>query len=221
MSDKIPKLASPEKILPALIHHYSLENPAASISDTTRLIELLSTLPSLSAEDHLDTLAVQLETHDPDGVFSKDDMAVISFVDLSVTEVLTRADLGFKVESFIQNLAPGVAALGLTKDIDAVTDAAISSLKPDAWITLSIMEGVQTPCKLVAIIASNQTYIFANRAGLKVAEYTASQLAHMIVTENSEILDTGAEFESALETVVSGLRENKSKSYEELIGDSS
>jgi hypothetical protein len=106
------------------------------------------------------------------------------------------------------------------KKYDAAA-ATVSSLKPDAWVTLSIMEGVQTPCKLVAIIASNQTYIFANRAGLKVAEYTASQLAHMIVTENSEILDTGAEFESALVTIVSGLREDKSKSYEELTGDSS
>ena len=602
MADKIPELAPPEKIITALIHHYSLESPAASASDTNRLIDLLSKLPSLSAEDHLDTLAVQLETHDPGGVFSKDDMAVISFVDDAVTDVLARTDLDFKVESFIRNLAPRIAALGLTNDIHTVTapnelfdlmdliieecigwsedlgflghqfmekvgetisgyssnrlsttqcikdlkalfkkeapqfkrlekrlceseldvlsgkkgefisaealnkamtgnqlplfiifmlqgpwyeflqdvyvhyggdkskewqsvlklteaimwslqpgkdrakqseltqsipahiksfckkadfdtklvisaladleaeyesinagdpsegcdfdlletddsmaavlqdasrktvdeikkiprgqwflyddpaepeekvariklilnwtetkqllltnhnrrkvvhmsygemmnhlnsgvlkklntmkpaaetfkahllavlktvsnqnkkekklevqqerravsqeyllqrkedlgkklellrrqaekkkhramilrhkvqkkyDAAaatISTLKPDAWLRLSIMEGVQTPCKLVAIIASNQTYIFANRAGLKVAEYTASQLAHMIVTENSEILDTGAEFESALETVVSGLREDKSKSYEELTGDSS
>ena len=602
MADKTPDLAPPEKILPALIHHYSLDNPAASVSDTTRLIDLLSKLPALSAEDHLDTLAAQLETHAPGGVFSKDDMAVISFVDEAVTEVLARTDLDFKVESFIRNLAPRVAVLGLTKNIHAITapnelfdlidliieecigwsedlgflghqfmekvsetisghsssrlstaqcikdlkavfkkeaplfkrlekrlcereldvlsgkkgefisaealnkamtgnqlplfiifmlqgpwyeflqdvyihyggdtskewltvvklteaimwslqpgkdrtkqseltqsipahiksfckkadfdtkliisaladleaeyesinagdpsegcdfdllatddsmaavlqeassktvdqikkipldqwflyddpaepdekvariklilnwtetkqllltnhnrrkvvhlsygemmnhlnscvlrklnpiksatetfrahlfavlkavskqnkkekkieaqqerravskeyshqrkedlgkelellrqqavkkknramilrhkvqkkyDAAaatVSSLKPDAWVTLSIMEGVQTPCKLVAIIASNQTYIFANRAGLKVAEYSASQLAHMIVTENSEILDTGAEFESALATVVSGLREDKSKSYEELTGDSS
>ena len=106
------------------------------------------------------------------------------------------------------------------KKYDAAA-ATVSSLKPDAWVMLSIMEGVQTPCKLVAIIASNQTYIFANRAGLKVAEYTASQLAHMIVTENSEILDTGAEFENVLATIVSGLREDKSKSYEELTGDSS
>ena len=78
--------------------------------------------------------------------------------------------------------------------------------------------GPLTPCKLVAIIPANKTYIFANRAGLKVAEYTASQLAHMIVTENSEILDTGAEFESALATVVTGLREDKNKSFDELTG---
>ncbi|MBL6690352.1 MAG: DUF1631 family protein [Pseudomonadales bacterium] len=97
-------------------------------------------------------------------------------------------------------------------------ESTVTALKQDAWVKLPIMEGTLTPCKLVAIIPANKTYIFANRAGLKVAEYTASQLAHMIVTENSEILDTGAEFESALATVVSGLREDKNKSYDELTG---
>lgn len=98
-------------------------------------------------------------------------------------------------------------------------EATVDSLRQDAWVKLPIMEGTLTPCKLVAIIGANDTYIFANRAGLKVAEYTGSQLAHMIVTENSEILDTGAEFESALATVVSGLREDKNKTYDELTGD--
>lgn len=95
----------------------------------------------------------------------------------------------------------------------------VSSLKQDAWVKLPIMEGTLTPCKLVAIISAADKYIFANRAGLRVAEYTGSQLAHMIVTENSEILDTGAEFEIALATVVSGLREDRHKSYDELTGD--
>lgn len=600
MTEKTPALAPPEKILPALIHHYSLEDATGSVSDTAHLIDLLPKLPSLSTEDHVDTIAAQLKTHESGSVFKKDDMAVIAFVDEAVTEILAQTDLDFKVESFIRNIAPRVAAVGLIKDIHAVTDpnelfdlmdliieecigwsedlgilghqfmekvsstmsgyssgrlstkqctkeleavfkkeaplfkkleerlcerelkvlsgrkgafisaealnkamagnqlplfiifmlqgpwyeflqdvyvhfdgnkskewekilkltdamiwslqpgkdntkrseliqsvpahiksfcknadfdtelvisaladlegeyeainagdpsegcdfdlletddsmaaalqeasrkaveeikkipigqwflyddpaepeekiariklilnwteteqllltnhnrrkvvhlsygemvnhinsgvlrklnpktsasetfrahlfavlkavsnqnkkekkievrqarqavseeyshqrkedldkqlvlleqqaekkkqralvlrhkskkkyaaaeATVESLKPDAWVKLSIMEGTQTPCKLVAIIASNQTYIFANRAGLKVAEYTSSQLAHMIVTENSEILDTGAEFESAMAAVVSGLRDDKSKSYDELTGD--
>ena len=37
-----------------------------------------------------------------------------------------------------------------------------------------------------------------------------------MVTENSEILDTGAEFESALANIVSGLREDRECSYDEL-----
>ena len=98
-------------------------------------------------------------------------------------------------------------------------ESTVRALRQDAWVKLPIMEGTLTPCKLVAVISAADKYIFANRAGLKVAEYTASQLAHMIVTENSEILDTGAEFESALASVVSGLREDKNKSYDELTGD--
>ncbi|HAK51883.1 MAG TPA: hypothetical protein DCM54_08280 [Gammaproteobacteria bacterium] len=96
---------------------------------------------------------------------------------------------------------------------------AVDSLNVDAWVKLPVMEGTLTACKLVAVIPGNDTYIFANRAGLKVAEFTGSQLAHMIVTENSEILDTGDEFESVLANGVTGLRENRDKSYDELTGD--
>ena len=41
----------------------------------------------------------------------------------------------------------------------------------------------------------------------------------MIIAENSEILDTGAEFESVLASVITHLREGKSKSYDELSGN--
>lgn len=102
--------------------------------------------------------------------------------------------------------------------LEAATNA-VQGLKVDAWVKLPIMEGTLTPCRLVAIIPGNDKYIFANRSGIKVAEYTGSQLAHMIVTENSEILDTGEEFASVLASVVTGLREDRNKSYEELTGD--
>ncbi|MEM7364343.1 MAG: DUF1631 family protein [Pseudomonadota bacterium] len=98
-------------------------------------------------------------------------------------------------------------------------EQAVAGLRVDAWVKLPIMEGTLTPCKLVAIIPVQDKFIFANRAGIKVGEYTRSQLSHMIVTENSEILDTGAEFENVLTTVVTGLREDKHKSYDELTGD--
>ena len=92
----------------------------------------------------------------------------------------------------------------------------VGDLKTDAWVKLPVMEGTLTPCKLAAILPGNDAYIFVNRAGLKVAEYTPGQLAHLVVTENSEILDTGAEFESALANIVTGLREDKERSYDEL-----
>jgi hypothetical protein len=96
---------------------------------------------------------------------------------------------------------------------------AVEQLKPNAWVKLPLMVGTLTPAKLVAIIPGNEKYIFANRAGIKVAEYTASQLSNMLITENSEILDTGDEFEQVLSDVVIGLRLDKNKSFEELTGD--
>lgn len=102
--------------------------------------------------------------------------------------------------------------------LDAAS-AAVQALNVDAWVKLPIMEGTLTACKLVAIIAGSDKHIFSNRAGLKVAEYTGRRLAHLIVTENSEILDTGAEFENVLASVVTGLRADKDKSYDELTGD--
>ena len=99
------------------------------------------------------------------------------------------------------------------------TTLAVESLRVEAWVNLPVMEGTLTPCKLVAIIPGTDTYIFTNRAGLKVGEFSQGQLIHMIIAENSEILDTGAEFESVLASVVTGLREDKSKSYGELSGE--
>ncbi|HKI73881.1 MAG TPA: DUF1631 family protein, partial [Pseudomonadales bacterium] len=94
--------------------------------------------------------------------------------------------------------------------LQAATDA-VQSLKVEAWVKLPIMEGTLTPCRLVAIIPGANKFIFANRAGIKVAEYTGGQLSHMIITENSEILDTGAEFANVLASVVTGLREDRNK----------
>ena len=85
----------------------------------------------------------------------------------------------------------------------------------DAGASVVVLERDSAPTGSTAMsgamIPAPDTSSFSNRAVLKVAEYTESQLAHMIVTENSEILDTGAEFESAMATVVSGLRDDKKK----------
>lgn len=106
-----------------------------------------------------------------------------------------------------------------TQKLAAATNA-VKSLKVEAWMKLPVMEGTLTPCRLVAVIPGADKYIFANRAGIKVAEYTGGQLSNMIVTENSEILDTGEEFANVLASVVTGLREDRNKSYDELTGKS-
>ncbi|MBV1876294.1 MAG: DUF1631 domain-containing protein [Pseudomonadales bacterium] len=100
-------------------------------------------------------------------------------------------------------------------------EVAVAGLNIDAWVKLPVMEGTLTPCRLAAIIPGADKYIFTNRVGIKVADYSARQLSQMIVTENSEILDTGVEFENVLESVISGLRANKEKSFDALSGTES
>lgn len=97
-----------------------------------------------------------------------------------------------------------------------IATTAIESLRIDAWLKLPVMEGTLTPCKLVAVIPATETYMFTNRKGLKVGQFTKGQLIHMLIAENSEILDTGAEFENVLSFIVSSLRDDKNKSFDEL-----
>ena len=64
------------------------------------------------------------------------------------------------------------------------------------------MEDTHTPYKLTTTLTGTDKYIFVNRAGSKVTEYTLGQLAHLVLTENNEIPYAAAEFESALAIVV-------------------
>ncbi|HIG40769.1 MAG: DUF1631 family protein [bacterium] len=98
----------------------------------------------------------------------------------------------------------------------AVASRTVDSLELESWVKLPVMIGVLTPCKLVSKVGDK--YTFANRAGIKVAEYTSRQLSQLFVTENSEILDTGSEFERVLAQVVTGLRESQYKTFDQLSG---
>ncbi len=99
------------------------------------------------------------------------------------------------------------------------SNAVVESLRVDAWVKLPIVEGILTECRLAAIIAATDNYIFVNRSGAKVAEYSAHELVQSFITEQSEVVDTGAEFDDVLASVVTGLRADKEKSYAELSGE--
>ncbi len=91
----------------------------------------------------------------------------------------------------------------------------VQELQTNAWVRLPLMQGAMTPCRLIAVIGDGDKYIFANRGGIKVAEYTRSQLANLMVTENSEILDTGEEFASVLDSVVTSRTASPSQTAKE------
>ena len=95
----------------------------------------------------------------------------------------------------------------------------VARLQVEAWVDLPLVSGKLTTCKLVAIIPGGDKYIFADRSGAKVAEYTARQLSSLLVSENSEIIETGDEFDKNLSSIIIGQRHNRTLGIAELTGD--
>jgi len=125
VTTKKPALAPPEKIVPALVHHYTPDEPGANVSDSGRLKTLLEKLPSLSSEDTVDTIAALIKRYEPGSSFSREDMAVIAFVDDAVTrphklfdlvDLIVREcigwseDLGILGEQFIEKVSPVITS---------------------------------------------------------------------------------------------------------------
>jgi hypothetical protein len=95
----------------------------------------------------------------------------------------------------------------------------VARLQVEAWVDLPLVPGKLTACKLVAIIPGGDKYIFADRSGAKVAEYTARELSNLLVSENSEIIETGDEFDKNLSSIIIGQRHNRTLGITELTGD--
>ena len=94
----------------------------------------------------------------------------------------------------------------------------IARLAIGAWLTLPGDDGKSVEGKLAVRLASADKMIFVNRSGLKVGEYTTSQLVQLTVAGDCSIDDAGVEFEDTLARVVSGLRIDRNKSYDDLTG---
>ncbi|AQZ96601.1 DUF1631 domain-containing protein [Halopseudomonas phragmitis] len=96
----------------------------------------------------------------------------------------------------------------LVDDLPSVKASAwIESLHTGGWfeLALSSEQPVQR-CKLAAIIAFSGKYIFVNRNGLKVAEFTTAALAQHYDAGLVRLLDDNQLFDRALESVIGNLR---------------
>ena len=103
------------------------------------------------------------------------------------------------------------------ENLQAATDKVLS-LNISAWLKLPDPDGAMVECKLAVKLASVDKFVFADRLGVKMGEYSAAQLAELLASENGVVLDDGAEFEDTLAKVVTGLRQDRNKSYDDLSG---
>ena len=86
--------------------------------------------------------------------------------------------------------------------------ALVETFQVGSWFELQVEDkGVR--CKLAAIIPTVGKYIFVNRTGVKVADYTKSGLAIALRRKEITQLNDGALFDRALESIVSNLRSLK------------
>ena len=70
--------------------------------------------------------------------------------------------------------------------------------------------------KRITVADTSVHWIFSNRDGMQGIEYTRHYPAQMIVSENSEILDTGIAAINTLSGVIAMQGENRNKRYNEL-----
>ncbi|KAA0949534.1 MULTISPECIES: DUF1631 domain-containing protein [unclassified Pseudomonas] len=88
----------------------------------------------------------------------------------------------------------------------------VRQLRIGSWVEFQEDEENTLSCKLTAIIAPANSYIFVNRAGLKVFEKTCTQLALEFKRGGVRTLDDALLFDRALASVIGNLRQlNRAK----------
>ena len=109
-----------EQIQGAFVNHYNPPKAGTNPCKADELLDVLRKLPALSKEDHVDTIHVQLQKHHNLNL-QPEHHALLAFVDDAFSEMLKQTDLDFKVESFVRDLAPHVAAIAIEENIIAIT----------------------------------------------------------------------------------------------------
>ncbi|MEH6500567.1 MAG: DUF1631 domain-containing protein [Pseudoalteromonas distincta] len=110
--------------------------------------------------------------------------------------------------------APVMAAEQMSAEPELVVDlpdikaaAWVDSLHTGSWFELcTTADKLAQRCKLAAIISFSGKYIFVNRSGIKVAEYSAHTLAQQYDQGLVRLLDDNQLFDRALESVIGNLR---------------
>jgi hypothetical protein len=92
----------------------------------------------------------------------------------------------------------------------------VANLNVGAWLLLPSTENTCEKCKLAVRITRADKLIFVTRTGIKIDEYNSEELTQLLVAGQAEIQDQGIEFEDTLAQVVSRLRHDRNKSYDDL-----
>lgn len=111
-----------------------------------------------------------------------------------------------------------IASKSENAELVAMLTVRVQDLAIGAWLKLPGPDGQMEECKLAVKISASDKLIFVSRSGTKIGEYTSEQLVQLLVAGHGDIQDEGVEFEDTLAQVVSRLRQDRNKSYDDLTG---
>ena len=116
--------------------------------------------------------------------------------------------------------APAVADLleeredsSIVSSHDSLRSSDFEQLNVGSWVEGFDENDVRFRAKLAAVTRPNDVHIFVNRAGLKKLELTRAELNKRIAAHKIKILDNGALFDRALQSVIGSLREYKKPEF--------
>ena len=94
--------------------------------------------------------------------------------------------------------------------VDAGMLSAVDNLAMGSWVQFNQGEAASFRCRLAAVLRPSGKYIFVNRSGKKVAEWSRQQLASNIAKDIVMLLDDRQLFDRALESVITQLQQGRS-----------
>lgn len=120
-----------------------------------------------------------------------------------------------------ESLAEAKSAFGKQENAEAVAGIIdqVQALRVGHWVTLPGPDGQIEECKLAVRLTSADKMIFVSRAGKKLGEYSTIELAEIILAGQGNIQVENVEFEDTLAQVVTKLRQDRNKSYDDLTGE--
>ncbi|MBD8899261.1 DUF1631 domain-containing protein [Rhodanobacter sp. DHG33] len=99
----------------------------------------------------------------------------------------------------------------LEESVPVTTDSPewqqIEALRPGAWLEFQLPDEPMVRAKLSWISPMSGRYLFVNRRGLKVADYSPQELTVLLTSGHAQTLATSALFDRAMSAIVSRLRQ--------------
>lgn len=95
-------------------------------------------------------------------------------------------------------------------DTDSPEWRQVEALQPGVWLEFQLPDEPMVRAKLSWISPMSGRYLFVNRRGLKVADYSPQELAVLLASGHAQVLATNALFDRAMSAIVSRLRQPES-----------